>query len=574
MKKNLFKRVLTLALCATTAFSIVGCGGSGDGGDEDSSGTPTKEVDASKTQLNAVFFNSGYGDKWPYELADAFEEAAKDMVFEEGKKGVQVHMKGEKADYTTQQIKTGDFDIYFLEGPSNYNDMLASKAFEPLDSIVTAVSPFDNKTIESKMTQQQKDFYNYNHATDGEHYYTLPHYAGNYSIIYNVDLFDANGFYFAETPDPDDGNRLIGAGRETKSAGPDGQKGTSDDGMPTTYEEFFYLCGEINARGIDPICFPGKYSTQHISLTMESLAAAYEGAEQFTLNSTFNGTAKNLIKTNADGSAVLDGNGNPVFDEDLVITSDNAYNLSRQAGWYYAFKFMETILGNDNYYNEIDGQNTGMTHKMMEQGFLEYGKLGVTESAMLLDGTWWQMDAAATFDRLTKEDQKWSKENRKFGLMTLPQPTAEDAAKVASGEKKPVFLDYLMAVAGVKAGLPTARKNAALTFMQYAYSDQAMAEFTYSTGAPIGMDYMDAIDKTKLNPWETSVIEYMEKADIVYQVSDTPRYQQNLTFFRGVNKFKLSIGAIEAAIWAGGYKAGDFFKAFQGHYKGLAWAGK
>ena len=304
-------------------------------------------------------------------------------------------------------------------------------------------------------------------------------------------------------------------------------------------------------------------------------AALRRCAEQFTLNSTFNGTAKNLIKTNADGSAVLDGNGNPVFDEqDLVITSDNAYNLSRQAGYYYAFKFMETILGNDNYYNEIDGQNTGMTHKMMEQGFLEYGKLGVTESAMLLDGTWWQMDAAATFDRLTKEDQKWSKENRKFGLMTLPQPTAEDAAKVASGEKKPVFLDYLMAVAGVKAGLPTARKNAALTFMQYAYSDQAMAEFTYSTGAPIGMDYMDAIDKTKLNPWETSVIEYMEKADIVYQVSDTPLYQQNLTFFRGLNKYKLSIGSIEAAIWAGGYKAGDFFKTFQAHYKGLAWAGK
>ncbi len=572
MKKNLFKRALTLALCATTAFSIVGCGGGAD--EEESSGTPVKEVDASKTQLSAVFFNSGYGDKWAYELAAAFEEAVKDIPFEEGKMGVQVHPKGEQTvDYTAQQVKTGDFDIYFLESPSDYNNMLATKAFEPLDSIVNEVSPFDGKKIVDKMTEQQKSFFNYNHATDGQHYYTLPHYAGNYSIIYNVDLFDANNFYFAETPDEEDGNRLIAPGRETKSAGPDGKKGTSDDGLPTTYEEFFYLCGEINANGIDPICFPGKYANQHLSLVMESLAAAYEGAEQMNLNYTFDGMAKNLIQVNADGSPKLDASGNPIFDqEDLKITSDNAYNLSRQAGWYYAFQFMETVLGNDKYYNEIDGQNTGVTHKMMEQGFLEYGKLGIAESAMLLDGTWWQMDAEATFDRMAKEDAKWSKENRRFGLMTLPQPTKAEADKVARGEKKPVFLDYLMSCSGVKVGLPEGKKQAALSFIQYTYSDQAMAEFTYSTGAPIGMDYKEAIDKTKLNPWETSVVEYMEKADIVYQVSANPHYQRNWSFLRGTNKFKPSVGSIETAVWTATYKAGDFFKSFQSHYKGLAWA--
>lgn len=569
MKKNLFKRALTLALCATTAFSIVGCGGGG--GNEDSSGPADKPVDTNKTQIRVNFYNSGYGDKWPYELAAAFEEAVKDISFEDDKMGVQVHPDGDKSDLSAQQIKSGDFDVYFLETPSDYNNMMSSLAFEPLDSIVNEVSPFDGKKIVDKMTAQQQGYFSYNHETAGQHYYTLPHYAGNYSIIYNVDLFDEMGFYFAETPDAD-GNRLIGPGGGTKSAGPDGQKGTSDDGMPTTYEEFFYLCGEINANDIDPVCFPGKFAAMHVSLVADSLAAAYEGAEQTELNFSFSGTAKNLIKTKADGSPVLQ-NGQPVFDDPLEITKDNAYNLSRQAGYYYAFQFMEKLIGDTRYYNEIDGRDTDMTHQDMEAVFLESGlSTDDKRCAMLFDGTWWQMDAATTFDNMTLENPEWSKDKRNFGLMTLPQPTAEDAAKVASGEKKPVFMDYLMACCGVKAGLPAGRKKAALAFVQYAYSDQAMAEFTYSTGAPIGMKYMDAIDKSKLNPWETSVIEYMEKADVIYKVSDNPYYKANWAPFRGFEKYKLTIGTIDVAVRKDGYKAGDFFKAYQSQFKGLAWA--
>ena len=381
-------------------------------------------------------------------------------------------------------------------------------------------------------------------------------------------MFDEKGFYIAETPDSDD-DILISKSNPTKSAGPDGKKGTEDDGLPRTYDEFFKLCVEINAVGVDPICFPGQYTQQHLSLLLDSLVATHEGVEGMLPNYSFSGTVNLVVIQN--GKIKRDTKGNPVT-ESVEITEENAYLLARQEGRYYAMDFLTRLLSDTDYYNEADGENPAVSHVQNQQKFLENESRGKRASAMLIDGTWWQMEADDVFTTMAKRDEKYSKDNRKFGWMPLPQATEEEAAKVANGTKKSVFSDYLNAVACIKSGLPDGVRKAALAFLQYAYTDEALANFTYTTATTIGVDYLDVIDRNKLNYYEKSLIDYIQNSELIYQVPTSALYAKNLTTLTPAQKYGSGdYGSIETAIWEEELTAEEYFLGHQDFFKGCAW---
>lgn len=556
MKKNLTK-ALALALCAFTVAPMAACG------------NPTGEkIDETKTQLTVFHYFAGFGDEWLVELKENFEEKVKGISFEPGKTGVQVHHRGEMRDFTASQIKSEGYDVLFLESPKEFLTIMNEFAVEPLDSIMETPNAADNnQTIVGKMTEQQKNFYYHN-----GHYYGIPHYAGHYGLIYNRELFEEKGFFLAENPDEATGDILVNAANPERTAGPDGIKGNDDDGLPRTYDEFFALCEEINARGVDPVCFPGQYTQQHLMLLLDNLVAQHEGAEQMNINYTFEGTATDLVKLDKDGYAMLDENGNPIIDEPLEINSSNAWQMSRQAGRYYGIQFMHKLLSNNNYINEEDGKNTAMSHTMNQQNFLENQSLGKRPSAMLADGSWWQIEADDVFSYMAEDDAKYSKENRKFGWLPLPQATEEEAQKLANGEKKSVYMDYLNAVACVKAGLADGPKAAALEFLKYAYTDEALANFTYTTGTTIGVDYMDALDRNELNYYETSLIDYIQKSDRVYQVSPNEFYAANRQKLVPSQIYGSgTYVSMERAVWDEHVSAKEYFKGHIAFYKGIAW---
>ena len=562
MKKKFLTKALALMLCAFTAIPMVAC-------NDDNVGVGGEAIDASKTQLNVWHYFAGFRDEWLVELKNNFEKAFANVKFEEGKMGVQVHHRGEmKADWTASSMADSPYEVFFMEGPQNYLGIMAEGGVESLSSIMTTANPDDNnQTIESKMTQQQKDFYNYN-----GNYYGIPYYTGNYGIIYNRDLFNEKGFYLAETPDEETGNILITSTNPTKSKGPDGKSGTEDDGLPTTYDEFFALCMAINKRQVDPIMVNGQHVDQYVTMLMDNLIAAHDGLEQNTLNYTFDGTATNLVKIE-NGNVVLE-NGKPVT-ESMEINESNAYNLSRQEGKYYAASFIQKLLSNDDYFEEDIAENTSLSHTSCQQYFLQRGTSIDASSrpcAMLIDGTWWQMEATATFDYMGSQNSAYSKENRKLGWMPLPQATKEEAAKVANGEKKTVYSDHLNAVSCVKSKLSEGVKKAALAFLQYAYTDESLANFTYTTGAVVGMDYLDALDRKQLNYYETSLVDYIQNSDIVYQVPGCDLYAKNVTMLRPADKY--GSGAhktIVRGVWDGKLNAKDYFIGQQDYFKSLIW---
>ena len=564
MRKKILARVLALSLCAVAAMPAVGCGGS-----------TGEKIDKNKTQVRVYHYNAGYGNKWVYELKKNFEELMKDEHFEDGKTGVQVLINGDmKARISADAWREEPFDVLFLENPDFFYEMMQDGVVAPLDDIMKVANPDDdNQKIEDKMTQQQRDAYTYNGK-----YYGIPHYAGHYGFIYNKDMFDKYNFYFAAEPDAA-GNVFISETNTEKSLGPDGKTGMgadgidygADDGLPTTFEEFFLLCDEINANSIDPICWPGKYSHQHVVHMMDNLVANIEGAEQMNLNYTFNGTAKDLIVL--DESDLENGE---LVTEEKDITYDNGDELSRQRGKYYAIDFVSKILTNTDYYNEQDSLDETLLHTTMQKKFLENGAINSNrQNAMLVDGVWWQMEADAVFERMTRQDAKWSKENRNFGWMPLPQPTQEDADAVASGEKKSVYLDYLNAVACIKSNTPSEGvKNASLEFLKYAYTDKALCDFTYTTGTTIGVEYLDKVDRTQLTPYEKTLIDYINKSDLVYQVSGNVQYAMNVKSFRPTNLY--GSGTITGIVigftdkkYSKDMTAEKYFTGYQTWYDGL-----
>ena len=561
MRKKLLTRALALSLCAVAAVPAAACSTKSGGGEA---------VDANRTQIRVYHYNAGYGQDWVYELKANFEAMMAEESFEEGKKGVQVHISGDMNARGAEQWRSEPYDVLFLEGPSEYYAMMERGVLLPLTSIMTTPNANDNnQTIEEKLSLQQRQAYQY----DGE-YYGIPHYSGHYGIIYNKDLFDQRGFYIAAERD-DDGNLLISAENPKKSAGLDGIEGTDDDGLPRTYDEFYEFCIEIDANGVDPLCWPGEFYHQHTMLFMDNLVASNMGAEQMNLNYTFTGTANDLVVFDSQGNIVVDEDGDPVTEDGVEITDANAYELSRQLGKYQAFQFMETILKEKAHYNEKDGiEDNKRSHTEMQQLFLENGATSnARPNAMLLDGCWWQMEATTTFDRMTRQDEKWSKQNRNFGWMQLPQPTEADAQAIANGTKKSVYLDYLRATACIKANLPSdGVKDACLKFMQYVYTDEALANFTYTTGTTIGVEYLDAVDRSRLTPYETSLINYIEKSEIISQMSGTKKYAVNVEAFSPSKRYSVAgyAGAIEAFA-VSNISAEDYFKLHQSAFKGIAW---
>ena len=527
MKKNkLFASVLAMGIALTSVISVVGCGSPNSGGGSSDGGHSDKAYDESKTQIYVWTYNAGFKDEWLYQLEADFEEAHKDVVYEEGKKGVQVRHEGAMKQWSSDDIKNSNFDVFFMEG-GDYYAWRQSGALEDLTSIVTNTSKYDNKTIRSKMNDKQISYFG-GVTSEGvqEKYYALPHYKGAMGLIYNVEIFDEYGFYISDS----ETTSLISKTNPNKSKGPDGKTGTEngidysmDDGLPATYDEFFYLCGQMLKRGVTPFMLPGTFSDYYINILYNALVAEYEGLDQMELNMSFKGNATDLIKLNSDGTAVIKENGEPVI-ESATIDYTNGYDVFRQAGKYYALDFVKRMVSKEDYYNE-DGFNTAFTQTDAQEMFLKSGTdMSVSDEkyAMYVDGSWWEAEANVVFNNMAKKDEKYSKQNRKFGWMSLPKANTE---KLAEGNN--VFLDYLEAAVCVKANLGT-KKQAALDFVQYACSNEALDKFTDITHALKDFDYEVSTETyNKANYFTKTLINYNKKAETFSYYSNAPFYLKN-----------------------------------------------
>jgi ABC-type glycerol-3-phosphate transport system substrate-binding protein len=388
------------------------------------------------------------------------------------------------------------------------------------DVITISLSAYgESGTIADKIDPAFRDYMT---AKDGK-YYMVPFYDGFYGFIYDVDLFEEEGYYFDEFGDTirlKDGKKATEAQRTEfeaqKSKGPDNVKGTYDDGLPATYDQFIELCDIISAKNI-PFCYSGSYD-DYVSKACRAFIADYEGYEGFSMNYTFSGEAE-LVKTiNADGTLEM---------ETVTITEDNAYELQRQAGKYYALDMQEKLFGSVKYigniYNSFD-----FTTAQAE--FIK-SKYGTKRYAMLLDGIWWENEANSVFTEL-ETIRGESKSDRRFAFMPMPKATA-----AVGDEARPQTMFSANSSFGF-ISKNAANMELAKEFMRFLHTDAEMSKFSAMTSIPRALNYeVKEEDMANATNFGKSLLEMRMNASVVYPYSSLSLVINNSAAFTEEMRF-------------------------------------
>lgn len=508
-------KFVAVALTAILMMGVVGCSPSGFNGEE---------IDETKTQLYVSNYAGGMGSTWLDEVKKRFEADYADYELN-GKKGVQIipdnHRNAGHA--TVMTANSSIFEVFFNER-AFYYDMVAGNLTLDITDVVTETNT-DGKTIESKMTAEQRDFFGYKKA-DGAHYYALPHYGPFNGMYYNRDVFRDYELYMEG--DPDNGYRALKDGRyyvytdgrnkDVLSAGPDDVHGTEDDGLPATYEQFYALLNEMVQVGVTPFTASGQYLGMYAGWYLESLMADYEGFDQMMLQVTFDGTAKNLVKSINNGVVEKQA---PV-----EITPANGYKVYETAGRYHALNFFEHLLADSNYYSEkiTSGSHS---HTVAQSDFLRsYYEKGSFDKpiAMFIEGGWWMNEVRdyGTIKRL--EDRGVSLNDINVAYMPWPKV---DESELKGNETRTTLLSSINAVGFIKSSIDTSKIELAKAFLKYCYTDYELEQFSVNSDVMRALNYtispeaynkMSNVGKSYYDKYKS------DKTDIVYPYSSNPVY--------------------------------------------------
>ena len=256
-------------------------------------------VDNTKVQLLVGNFNGGYGNAWLNKAVKRFTEKYENYDFGNGKKGVQIiiddnprysgKIENTMSSWAQNVILAENVNYYNLvdikDASSKYLVDISDVVNTPvnLDLITGSVDSAyanDTKTIGEIMNVEMRDYLD---ADENGKYYGVPFYEATVGIIYDLDVFEKYGFYYAAQgygdaegfiQDTDgnwigEGGKVVGKASEMSYTdalkagvklgnGPDGKPETYDDGCAATYDDFFKLCLRMNARNVFPLTWPGR----------------------------------------------------------------------------------------------------------------------------------------------------------------------------------------------------------------------------------------------------------------------------------------------------------------------------
>ncbi len=559
---KLKKLVICAALASAVCLTAAGCGGRTPGGEK---------IDPHKTQLYVYNFAGGYGSDWLTALKTRFEEKHKnDTNWEEGKTGVQVFVSAEKDSISdiSSQILNNKEEVYFSEYAYYYTLKSQGVLGDITEAVTDKLTEYDeSESIEDKLSREQKEYFGVSEG-GGVKYYGVPHYAGYDGIVYNVDLFEKEGYYFAKTPsDNTRDGRFIDRYNTVKSAGPDGVEGTFDDGLPATYEEFFTLLSYIKDGGTTPVIWNGFNYQYYLQRLAQALQVNYEGVDQSMLNYTLRGEAKTL--------ATVEG-GNVSISAGEEVNDSTAWKLSKQAGKYYALDFLYQLVTNNNYHNDL-AFNPAYSHLDAQEDFINAGEDGKTKpAAMLVDGVWWQSEAGDAFDRMVAvKGENYNEQNRNFAFMPLPKATREKVNETAnaSADSRYMLYDSIFSLCFMKANVADWKRPLAIDFIKFANTDESLNEFTKITNTVKALNYtVNDETKAQLTPFGKSLVQIKDASQVVYPFSANSVYLNNQSFFQVDSAFRTTVGSKDhqfpaIAMRENNVSAENYFKGMATYYQ-------
>lgn len=499
------RKFMSMALAVGMLASCVGMASCGGKDESDSLGDVS-----GKTMITVASYNGGLGLAWLRDAAGRFSARYANQSFEEGKTGVAVDVVESMAGDMLQSRSLNE-DVYLTESVDYYL-MQSQGKFADITDVVTAdLGDGSGKTIEQKMDSAMGSYLK---AKD-QKYYAIPFYDGFYGFIYDVDLFETKGWFFDEA-----GNFT----KTSKSKGLDGKEGTYDDGMPKTYAQFGQLVDKIrmDSDGITPFMYGGSDNEDYFIEALANYWANYEGKANMQLNWSLNGTANLITGFN---------NGEPVI-EAKTITDANKVDLQKQAGKYYALKFMRDIVtGNgQNYATATDFKAAQFA---LIQSCLD-GEVQPGATAMIIDGSWFENEAelSGTFETVSMMDMsagiagKDYKTTRKFAFM--PIPMVDDTCST-----KQTLISSNESYCFINAATSGGKLDVAKAFVKFLHTDAELSAFNKVTSITRPYTYaMSESDRNSMSYYGQSLLQMKETSDIVYPYSDNLTYIANSTQHR------------------------------------------
>lgn len=466
-----------------------------------------------KTSITVGTYDGGVGMEWLESAAKRFEEKYKDKSFEDGKTGVYVKVTDSKGGDMLLNTSL-DRDVYLTESVDYYTMLQAGKIADITDVVTGSLSEYgESGTIASKLDSAMSDFLT---AKDGR-YYAIPFYDGFVGFVYDIDMFNTKGWYFDES-----GNFT----KTNKSKGIDGIEGTSDDGLPKTYEQFGKLLTKIRTDGVTPIAYSAESMSYFIQL-LSSYWADYEGKEKMHRNWSFTG--------DTDIISSFDASGNPVIGT-LILTNDNINELQKQPGKYYTLKFLKDVVFS-NAKNYVSASDFKAAQLQLIQSCID-GDMQDNPVALLVDGAWWENEAdiSGTYETVQLLDPSYTggsyRKQRNFAFMPIPMvddtsTTLNSGSQNENGTHKQTLLSANDSFCFVNNGSTGAKLTVAKEFVKFLHTDAELTAFTMTTSMTRPLNYTVSDSQNEMSSFGKSMIEIKQSSDVVYPYSNNATYVAN-----------------------------------------------
>ncbi len=498
-------------------------------------------VDAGKTQLTVKYYNGGFGQVWLDKLIESFEETYAETSFEPNKKGVQILKDFNKSNVMASQIKDYSADVFLMEHVS-YDEAINKGALLDITDVVMGNAPAldgtaESKSVESKMHDDEKSYYS--RTVNGEKtYYAIPTFSAWHDMMYNMDMFRQEGYYFNSDSDTkladfDDmyensPSRLEDVKEISKyftndmddlSKGPDGKADTVDDGLPATYAEFKMLLEYITqSSGGSTIPFVMNGNAHHyLSTWANDIWANYEGKDNMMMHlnlSSSGATVNNLVTLERKDGEYVEKATAP-----LEITPANAYYLQQQKGKLESLRFLEMIFSDGRYF-EADIFNSNFQHTDTQNYFINGNPENDKKYAIMMDGNWWNTEAKLYF----KNDSFYSVN---FGVIPVPKV---DSTRIGEGQTK---IDGYISNMFIKSTIAPSKINVAKKFVSYLNSDEAMCVFSEHTQGVRNMKYtIDDATLSRMTEYGRQIYHTYtgENFNVISWVPRSPEAQKNTSY--------------------------------------------
>ncbi len=552
MKKSI-SMLLVGALLGGTVAGLAGC----------QIKNPNNKFDEDKTQLFVGNYNGGVGDKWLTSVVERFEKEYENYELN-GKTGVQVILDSDKdcSGKTLGGTLNGDPNEVYFTQQVNYEQFVGDGLIRDITGLVTAQNAKDgNKKIVDKFYDADKE----NLAVNGK-YYAIPHYEWYAGLTYDAYMFQSEKLYFADTIATDGTRDFVINNNTKKSCGPDGKYNTYDDGLPSSYQEFYKMLDKVKTKGYAMV-FSGE-QTHYSHMLPTALYANYMGVDGVNVNLNFDSNGKELevIKS-------FSGNTPNITKEVISEEKGNQYLINNQAGIYYGLELASKIFADANSYYP-DSASGSFSFISAQEAFLESGLSGDKRIAMFIEGSYWYNEAVSygTVDRI-KEDYVLFATQKDPRFMPLPQQYSGTVTEGNGGA--PVLVDGASSYAFINATIKADKVDLAEKFLAFCYTDEELVNFTKNSSGTIrALNYDYASVNDELSGFGKSVFEMRlaakEAGTFIRESSNHPTYI----------KYKPSFSLDTAYTWLSSPNCGNGYshlwtavyqgkKSAQDYFKGM-----